>query len=287
MIAFVVVASLVAALVNAVAIVMQRRAAGVRLPHELFQYKMFMSIAKKRLWLTSVGLQLVGFLLQAIALNWGSLVLVEPIMAMVLVFLFLILHYRYNILAGKREWFAVGAVCVGLIAMLTAARPHGGHLSYSAPEWALTIGIITAVIFTCIVVVRRSDSPKTRAAVGGIAAAANIGLTAGLTKLVLEKFNENPLGLLVSWELYIIIASGLLMVVVLQSVFAAGPLVISQPIIEIVNPIVSSLIGIIIFHNIINTSPAAVAIALPGLALAVAGLALIGSSKRYEKAHVT
>lgn len=286
MIVFVVLVSLLAALVNAMAIIMQRRAAGVHLPKELFSRELFMTIARKRLWLASVGLQLIGFLLQALALYQGSLIVVEAIMTMVLVFLFLILHFRYHIRAGKREWLAVGFVCVGLAAMLAAARPHGGHLRYDGSDWALTVGMIMAVVLICITIVRRSSSPKVRAAVGGLAAAANIGLTAGLTKLVIEKFNESPLSLLSSWELYVIIASGILMVAILQSVFAAGPLVISQPIIEIVNPIVSSIIAVTIFHNVIDTSPLAIGIAAPGLVLAIIGLALIGSSKRYERTHV-
>lgn len=283
----VVIAALAAAFINAVAIVMMRRAAGVRLAHELFRREMFISIAKKKLWLASVGLQLVGFLLQAIALNWGSLVLVEPIMAMVLVFLFLILHFRYKILAGRREWFAVGAVCVGLIVMLFAARPDGGRLTYDSHDWLATIAVIIIVIIACVAIVRRSNSPKIRALVGGLAAAANIGLTAALTKVVVEQANEGFVTLATNWEVYALMASGLAMVAILQSVFAAGPLVISQPVIEIVNPIVSSIIAVAIFHNVIDTSPAAVAIALPGLILAIIGLALIGSSKRYEKAHVT
>lgn len=287
MIVIVVVLSLIASFVNATAIVMQRRASGERPPSELFRKKLFVLVAKKRLWLASVGLQLLGFLLQAAALYWGSLILVEPIMTMVLVFLFLLLHFRYNIPASMREWLAIGFVCVGLIAMLSAARPHGGNLHYSSSVWALTIGVVLATIAVCIAIVRRSDSPKIRAAVGGLAAAANIGMTAALAKLAIVRFGENPVSLLWSWELYALIVSGLLMVVVLQSVFAAGPLVISQPIIEIVNPIVSGTIAIVVFHNVINTSAAAISVAIPGLVLAIIGLSLIGGSKRYERTHVT
>lgn len=283
----VVVASLLAALVNAVAIVMMRRASGVRLPHELFRHKIFLAIARRKLWLASVLLQLVGFFLQAVALNWGSLMLVEPLMSMVLVFMFLILHFRYKVRAALREWCAVAFVCVGLVAMLAAARPHGRYLSYDGAEWAITISIILVVIAVCIVVVRSSASPKVRAAIGGLAAAANIGLTAALTKIVVRQGATSFSVLATNWEVYALIASGLAMVVILQSVFAAGPLVISQPIIEIVNPMVSSIIAIAVFRNTIDTSPAAISIAVPGLVLAVAGLALIGSSKRYEKAHVT
>jgi hypothetical protein len=286
MIVLVIVAALGAALLNAVAIVMQRRAAGERLPKELYSRQLFLSLAKRKLWLASVGLQLVGFGLQAVALNFGSIILVEPITATVLVFLFLILHFYYKIRAGKREWIAVAAVIIGMSALLGSLQPHGGHIRFDGPAWLVTTIIILVVVTCSIIFVRHSKSPKLRAAVGGIGVAFNIGYSAGLTKLVLEKFGENPAGILGSWEIYALGASALLLLVMFQSVFAAGPLVISQPIIEIVNPIVSSIIGITLFHNIVNTSLTAMLIAIPGLILAAFGLALLGSSKRYEHKHL-
>lgn len=286
MIVLVIVAALGAALLNAVAIVLQRRAAGERLPKELYSRRLFLSLVKRKLWLISVGLQLVGFGLQALALNFGSIILVEPITATVLVFLFLILHFYYKIRAGKREWVAVAAVVVGMSALLGALQPHGGHIRFDGPAWLVTSIIVLIVVAGSIAFVRHSKSPKSRAAVGGLGAAFNIGYAAGLTKLVLEKFGENPAGIFGSWEIYALVASGLVMLITLQSVFAAGPLVISQPLIEIVNPIVSSTIGIFLFHNIVNTSITAMSIAIPGLIIAAFGLALLGSSKRYEHKHL-
>lgn len=287
MIFVVVIVSLLAAFINAVAIIMMRRASGSRLPHELFNRKIFWEIAKRKLWLASVGLQLIAFLLQAVALNYGSLILVEPLMTMVLVFLMLLLHFRYDVPASRREWLAVGLVVVGLIMTLSAARPGGGHLVYDGSDWVITVGVVVAIIAGCIWVMRRSDSARVRAAFGGIAAATNIGLTAGLTKLAVEQANKGFVNLATSWELYAVIASGLVMVVILQSVFASGPLVISQPIIEIVNPIVSGIIAVVIFHNVVSTSPTAIAVAIPGLLLAVVGLSLIGGSTRFQRPSLT
>lgn len=282
----VVILSLLAAFINAVAVIWMRRAAGFRHPKELFSRQLFLAIARRKLWLAAVALQFIGFLLQAVALNFGSVILVEPIMTMILVFLVLILHYRYNIRVGKTEWFAVGSVCLGLFMMLVAARPHGEVLNYSGDAWTVIMIIVASVIASCIWIVRRAKSPTVRAALGGIAVATNIGLTAGLTKLVVGQINTNPFTIATSWEIYALIASAVSAAIISQSAFAAGPLVISQPIIEILNPIVSGIIAVIVFSSIINTAPMALAIAIPGLILAIVGLALIGGSKRLQQTHL-
>jgi hypothetical protein len=202
---------------------------------------------------------------------------------MVLVFLLLILHFRYKIPAGQREWGAMAFVVVGLAMMLIAARPHGGHLEFNGTTWIITVLAIVAAIIVCIAIIRRSSSPKFRAAIGGLAVAANIGLTAGLTKLVVHQANQGFGVLATSWEVYATVASGLLAGAISASVYASGPLVISQPIIEIVNPIVSGIIAVVIFGSIVTTAPASLAVAIPGLLLAIVGLSLIGSSQRYQR----
>lgn len=283
----VVICALAAAFINAVAVVWMRRAAGVRRPKELFSRDMFFAIARQRLWLAAVGLQLAGFMLQAVALKFGSIILVEPLMTMILVFLVLILHYRYGIKVGHKEWLAVGLVCVGLLAMLSAARPRGEQLDYRLIDWIIIVSVIAGCIAGCIWVVRRSRSPRIRAAFGGLAVAANIGLTAGLTKLVIELAGHGFGSLATSWELYALIASGLISAAISQSAFAAGPLVISQPIIEILNPIVSGIIAVTAFDSDISTSVAALGIMIPGFIMTVVGLVLIGGSKRFQRSHLS
>lgn len=282
----VVLCALVASFINAVAVVWMRRAAGARLPSELFSRKLFWAIARRKLWLAALGLQLAGFLLQAVALKFGSLILVEPLMTMILVFLVLILHYRYNVRVGKKEWLAVGSVCVGLLAMLTAARPRGEQLDYRLLDWIIIVVVVASVVAVCIWLVRRAESARTRAAFGGVAVAFNIGLTAGLTKLVVELAGHGFGTLATSWELYALIASGLISAAISQSAFAAGPLVISQPIIEILNPIVSGIIAVTAFDSDINTSAGAIGVAIPGLILTIVGLVSIGGSKRFQQTHL-
>lgn len=286
MIVLVVVASLLGALLNATAAIMQRRVAGVRHQKELFSHRMFLSIARKKKFLISVSMQITAFILQAFALAYSAIILVEPLMTMMLVFMILILHFRYKIPAGLKEWSGITLSTVGLIAMLVTARPRGEHMNFNQLSWLLVVAFIVIIIAGCIFIMRRMESANMRALFGGIAGAVNIGLSAAFIKLVVTQIHLGFIPLFTTWELYALALSGLSTVIILQSVFASGPLVISQPIIEILNPIVSGIIAVTLFGSTIDSSPKALAIAIPGLIVAIIGLALIGSSKRYQKAHL-
>jgi hypothetical protein len=85
------------------------------------------------------------------------------------------------------------------------------------------------------------------------------------------------------WELYALLASGAASVITLQSTYGAGPLAVSEPAMQIVDPLLSILIGIIIFGDVINFSPGAVVIEIICGIVIIAGIILLGSSKRIQK----
>jgi hypothetical protein len=131
MLALVVVLTLLASLCNAIAAVLQRRAIGAPEPHELFRKALVKAVSKNRLWLIGLWLQFLAGALEVIALYKGTLVLVEPLLVTDLVFLLFILHFRYGMKSGPREWMGVIFVCIGLSILLVIANPRGGHMQYS------------------------------------------------------------------------------------------------------------------------------------------------------------
>jgi drug/metabolite transporter (DMT)-like permease len=281
---FIIAAALIAAFFNAAAGVLQRRAAGHVEAHELFRKALSIKLTRHRLWLAGIVLETGAFVLQAAALRHGSLVLVEPLLVTDLVFLLLLLHFRFNIKPGVREWLAVGCICAGLSALLAAANPRGGHLQFSGLAWALMSGSITIVIAIGAFAMRRLHSSVQRAATGGIAAAMSFALVAALTKLTMQKLAASGLGSVFSgWELYALAVAGILSLIVMQNAYAAGPLVVSQPIMEIMDPLVTAIIGILVFGDIISTSAGALAIEVLGALLAATGIVLMGSSKRIQQ----
>jgi len=56
--------------------------------------RIIVDLVRQPLWLTAVGANVAGFALQVVALSFGSLALVQPILACDLMFAVLILWYR-------------------------------------------------------------------------------------------------------------------------------------------------------------------------------------------------
>jgi len=281
-----VVSTLVAAFLNALSSILQRKAAGKPDPKMLFHKHLIKAMIRSRVWISGLILQIIAAVLQGVALYQASLVLVEPLLTTDLIFLMLLLHFRFNMRAGRREWGAVAALCGGLSMLLAAANPRGGHLLFNGLNWALTAGLIGGVVAVSAVIMRRSDSPSLRAGIGGIAAGLNFALTAGFAKLMLGQLQYGVGNVFSSWELYAMAASGAVSLVVAQSTFAAGPLAISQPAIEISDPLVSGLIGILLFGDMISTSAPALTLEVIGALAAVAGIVLLGGSRRVHESEV-
>ena len=282
-----VIAALLACFSNAVASVLMRRATGKPDPKMLFHKNLVKAMTTSRLWLGGLGLQALGAILEGVALYWASLVLVSPLLTLDIVFLVLILHFHFKVPAGLREWGAVAAICGGLSILLIIANPRGGHLEFSGVNWAFTSGLIGAGILISALFMRRSESPMARAAAGGLACGLNFALTSGLAKLMLSQLQTGGVGnVFSSWEVYAMAVSGVASLVVAQSAFAAGPLAISQQIIEITDPLVSAMIGILLFGDIVSTNIGALALEAIGAFVASIGIVLLGSSKRIQQSPV-
>jgi hypothetical protein len=92
-------------------------------------------LARRPVWLLGIASLIGGFVLQLIALHFGPLALVQPILAAELVFVF-----GYLVVAGsgrvkRRDWLAAAAMSAGIGVFLKVASPSGGpdHRRCRAP----------------------------------------------------------------------------------------------------------------------------------------------------------
>jgi hypothetical protein len=259
MLIIVFIASILASALNAGSSVYEREAAGTPNVKELFTRRLSLSVGRNKKFLAGVTLQLMASALEIVALKNGTLEIVAPLLTLDLVFLLIFLSRRHNLKIRWQNWAAVIAVVSGLSLLFICTRPHGDHIRFDGLKWLITLSTIGLVILASIVAVPKLKSPKTRAGVLAISTAACYGLNAGLVKLALNQFASGGFhNLIVSWPLYVLLASAALSLYLTQNTFSAGPLVISQPIIEIVQPLVSVAIGIFIFQDDIRNSALAI-----------------------------
>jgi len=280
MLAITILFALGAALLNALSSVMQRQVAGHPKPEELFRRHFITRLLLNKSWIFAFGLETLAFLFQAGALKNGSLVLVEPLLTVDLVFLLLILHFKYQMKSGRKEWLAVASICVGLSGLMLSANPQPGNRPFDAASWSIAVGLMLIIIGTAIFLVRRLKSSRWRAGVSGAAAALSFAMVAAFTKLTTIELHQGVLKTLVSWQLWSLFASGMLSIVMLQSTYGAGPLATSQPAMETTEPTISVLFGILLFGDVVNHQGLALAMEIAAGALVIIGIWMMGSSKR-------
>jgi drug/metabolite transporter (DMT)-like permease len=175
-----------------------------------------------------------------------------------------------------RDWVAIAAMTGGVIGLLVLLDPQAGPTTNVAPYvWMLGGTANFGAIILLYLAARAHPRPATRAALLGMAAGFSYGLTAAFTKGFADLFNQGGIsGVLTSWEFYACISSGLISVWLLQNAYEAGPLAASQPGITLVDPIVSTLWGVVVFGEGVNRGVLLALTPLPLVAVAAGALVL-------------
>lgn len=241
-----------AALANALTSVLQRMGVEYVPADHTLKLKLLLHVLRQRIWLAGFALMIASFLMQAIALHFGRLTEVQPILTTELLFLVLILGTRFQFTIGWREWVGAAAAAGGLAGFLLFAAPRGGNLIPSTVEWSEVGAPCVAAILLAVVLARRG--PRWwRAAAFGTAAAVAFALTAAFTKVVTDYVAGDWVTLFRHWQTYGLAVFGVLAVFLTQNAYHAGPIAASQSAIVLVDPLASILIGVGLFGDDLRT----------------------------------
>jgi drug/metabolite transporter (DMT)-like permease len=198
---------------------------------------------------------IVSFVLQAVALHFGRLSQVQPILTLELVFLVIVLSVWFGFSVGRREWLGSLAAVGGLAGFLYCAHPEDGNLSPSLWSWVIAGGACSAGMAVAVVLARRG--PRWwRAAMFGTAGAISFAFTAACTKVVSNFAAADWLSLYRHGQTYALIVFGVLAVFLTQNAYHAGPIVASQSTLVMVDPLASILIGVGLFGDDLRTGGA-------------------------------
>jgi len=273
--------ALAASLCTATASVCQRL--GARRAHggEMrgFDPLLVFRLARQPAWLLGFASMLAGFVLQVSALRYGPLALVQPILAVELLWVFGYLVLRAGGHRARwREWVAAIAMSAGVSVFLRAAAPAGGHEHARALAWwaaGLTAGAIVAVA----VVLAGDGPPPRRAACLGIATGIAWGFVAAVIKELSSHVADGPAAIFSTWSPYVLAATGAAAMLLASHAMSAGPLAAAQPGFTIGDPVTAVLLGTIAFGEHLGASPAALAAQVLGLLVLALGVRTLSRSE--------
>ncbi|MFF8726746.1 DMT family transporter [Streptomyces sp. NPDC015171] len=262
--------ALLAALSNASASVLQRRAA-VQEPDPGggagSAVRRFARLVRRPYWLAGAVLLALSGLLQAGALAVGSLSLVQPLLAAELLFTLAVGGVVFRRRPDARTWLAFVALAGGLALFLLAAAPSPGRTTARPGAWLLGGGGALGVV-VLLVAAARPVRGASRAALLGLASAVCFAVTAALLKEAVGRLAHGPAAMLAHWSPYATAAAGLVAFLLLQSALAAGSLTASQPALTLGDALTSVVLGWVLFaesiHLGLSLLPEAVGVALIG-----------------------
>ncbi|MHB8429579.1 MAG: DMT family transporter [Acidimicrobiales bacterium] len=267
-----------AALSNALISILQRIGVEDAPDKETLKLSLIAHALRRGVWLAGFALMIGSFVLQAIALHFGDLSEVQPILVSELLFLVLILSVWFDYRVGAREWLGVILAVGGLAGFLAISSPTGGDRLPTNFHWLLAGGSAVAAIAVAVLLALRG--PRWwRAGMFGTSAAISFAFSAALTKVVTHYIAVDWTQIFSHWETYALAIFGVLAVFLTQNAFHAGPIGASQAALVLVDPLVSIAIGLALFGDNLQTGGARGPLeALSLLTLIIGGFVLSHSS---------
>lgn len=270
--------ALSAALLFAVSSLLQQRAASEVPLDRGLRPTLLVHLLQRPLWLAGVLAALGGYLLQLVALDYGGLALVQPLMTCGLLFALplnaLIAHEPMHF----REWLGAALLVTGLALFLVVSSPGEGRGDTTGVVWVL-LAVATllpgaAAVWAAQLPALKGRRPELLA----FAAALAFGFTAALTKASAHLLDHGLWAAVTSWHPYALLVVGGLGMLYIQGAFQAGSLSASLPLLTAVEPLVGIAIGVVAFDERLSIAGLAPMFELLALSGTVAGIYLLARS---------
>ncbi len=255
--------------------VLQHRATHQAPDRPALSPRLLLDLIKLNAFRSGVILGGLGFLLQVVALRFGPLGLVQPLLVTGVLF-YLVFGAAYAHRHVDRGLVAGTLMAIaGLTAFLVVSRPVPGHGEFgSAAALPLGVGLIGVVVL-CLLVASRVP-PAMRSVPLAVATAVFYGVTAGLVRSV----TEGGIGwqALHQWELYALVVVGPTGFLLNQNAFQQGNVgALALGTITVGDPLVAIGIGVAWFGEVISTGPWHILGEILALAVMVGGVFLLAA----------
>jgi hypothetical protein len=244
-------------------------------------FRLFADLAANRLWLIGITVDITASVMQAVALHFGPLALVQPILVLDLLFAVVITAA----LARRRPDRVIGAgvVCCtgGLALFLAVARPQSPAVSVG-PAILVPLGIGAAGTIALCLIAWRVSPRKFLPLATAFACGAIFGVTAFLLKEITQTIGLGFSPPSQQWPLYAFIVAEPLGFLLNQNAFQESSLI--APVLAIrtvTDPLVAIGIGLVWLNEQVASSPAAIAAEAAGLIIMSVGVVALA----YRSPH--
>ena len=184
--------------------------------------RLIWTLVRQPKWIIASVAGIAGFWLQAVALHWTGLSVVQPMMPIQLLFAVLMASISARQWPLLRDLAATLAVCGGVALLVIKAEPPAEN---ATPSHVLPLVIGIAVVMAVLLHAAHHRKPTIAAAITATAAGTGFALTAVFLKLFADRLSGGDyLSLLSYLPTYGLIVSMIISAALTQAALAAGPL---------------------------------------------------------------
>lgn len=235
---------------------------------------LFLRLLKDRGWWLGSIVAAVGFVLQAAALGLGSVLLVQALLVTSLLFALPISARASHRRVTRWEWVWAALLAASVIVIVTVGNPTAGQSRASMETWTL-VGLVLGPLLIAAVIGARLWSGPAGAVLLAFVSGALWGVFAVLLKGVVDALSDGVVVLLRSPELYLWAAVGIAGTAWQQSSFRAGALTASLPTMTVTEPIVASVLGIVVLGETLRPGEVGLFVLIAAIALMVMSTAML------------
>ncbi|MFB7874859.1 DMT family transporter [Nocardia sp. NPDC056064] len=263
--------ALLAALLFAVSSVAQHQAAAA-VPQNAGLVR---SLLRNPRWWAGIVGDAGGYGMQVLALAFGAVLVVQPILVCSLVFaLPMAARLNRQRITGRAAGAAL-ALVVALVLFLIIGDPTAGEDDAALRAWSVPLAILLGIVAVATLAGVLVRDRAVRALSLGLAGGVLFGLAAALTDRVVTLFGDGPGSVLTGWQTWALVTAGLVGFYLQQRAYQAGPLAASLPAAAVAEPLAAAFLGLTALNEQLRTDGAGhLAIAVCVLVMCVATVVL-------------
>jgi len=269
--------ALLAAFAFALGNVLQQKGT-LETPAEGDDPRFLVQILHRPVWLAGGASQMAGWILQAVALDTGSLIVVQSLTTMSLVIALPLGRRITGQEVTRQVWLGAAAMVAGILLFLSVGSPQGGTSTPPASAW-WSAGLSAIVLIVVLGRMGRTREGAAKALLFGSAAGIAFALQAAVTKVFVTVVGQGLSAVLSSWTIYVLIASALVGFVLQQSALKTGILAPAMASSNAVTLFGSVVFGATVFGEKLSSGGARLAPAVIGLGVALIGIVLLAGAR--------
>ncbi len=241
--------------------------------------ELFIRLLKDRQWWLGSLVSALGFGCQAAALGFGSVLLVQALLVTSLLFA-LPIHARFTGRPVSRsEWLWAALLATSVAVIVTVGNPTAGHSRAALEVWTGVIAIMGPALVLCVLGARVFAGRPAAAVLLGLVSGSLWGVFAVLTKGVVERLGHGFWAVLATPELYVWAAVAVAGTAWQQASFRAGSLSASLPTMTVAEPVVGSILGIVVLGEALRPSDDGWAVLIVSVVVMVVATAALARSE--------